>query len=65
VGGIARTFTFSLADNGKKAQKVRTDAGTPAPNMTIGEMVRSIGLLELDEEMARVRRFYQAAGVQR
>jgi predicted amidohydrolase len=35
------------------------------PNMTIGEMVRSIGLLELEEEMARVRRFYQTAGVQR
>jgi predicted amidohydrolase len=33
------------------------------PNMTIGEMVRSIGLLELEEEMARVRRFYKAAGV--
>ena len=30
---------------------------------TIGEMVRSIGVLELEEEMARVRQFYQTAGV--
>jgi hypothetical protein len=35
------------------------------PKLTIGEMVRSIGVLELDEEMARVRRFYRAAGVRR
>ena len=33
------------------------------PKMTIGEMVRSIGVLELEEEMARVRQFYRAAGV--
>jgi predicted amidohydrolase len=30
---------------------------------TIGQMVRSLGVLELEEEMARVRQFYQAAGV--
>ena len=35
------------------------------PKMTIGEMVRSIGVLELEEEMARVRQFYRAAGVRR
>lgn len=35
------------------------------PKLTIGEMVRSLGLLELEEEMARVRRFYRAAGVRR
>jgi len=33
--------------------------------MTIGEMARSIGVLELEEEMARVRQFYRAAGVRR
>jgi len=27
------------------------------PNRTIGEMVRSIGVLELEEEMARVQQF--------
>jgi predicted amidohydrolase len=35
------------------------------PKMTIGEMVRSIGVLELEEQMARVRQFYRAAGVGR
>jgi hypothetical protein len=35
------------------------------PKTTIGEMVRSIGVLELEEEMARVRQFYQTAGVRR
>ena len=33
------------------------------PNTTIGQMVRSIGVLELEQEMARVRQFYRAAGV--
>ncbi|MBI4660558.1 MAG: carbon-nitrogen hydrolase family protein [Verrucomicrobia bacterium] len=33
------------------------------PKVTIGEMVRAAGLLELDEEMARVREFYRKAGV--
>ena len=33
------------------------------PKTTIGEMVRSIGVLELEEEMARVRQFYRTAGV--
>jgi hypothetical protein len=31
----------------------------------IGEMVRSIGVLELEDEMARVRQFYRKAGVRR
>jgi predicted amidohydrolase len=31
--------------------------------ITIGQMVRSIGVLELEEEMARVRQFYRDAGV--
>jgi predicted amidohydrolase len=31
--------------------------------ITIGQMVQSIGVLELEEEMARVRQFYRAAGV--
>ena len=35
------------------------------PQMTIGQMVRSIGVLELEEEMARVRQFYRAAGVRK
>lgn len=35
------------------------------PKMTIGEMVRSIGVLELEEERTRVRQFYRAAGVLR
>jgi predicted amidohydrolase len=33
------------------------------PKTTIGEMARSIGVLELEEEMARVRQFYRTAGV--
>ncbi len=33
------------------------------PSTTIGQMVRSIGVLELEEEMARVRAFYRTAGV--
>ncbi len=33
------------------------------PKVSIGEMARSLGLLELEEEMDRVRRFYQKAGV--
>ncbi len=33
------------------------------PKTTIWEMVRSIGVLELEEEMARVRKFYRTAGV--
>jgi len=33
------------------------------PKMPIGEMVRSLGVLELEEERARVRRFYRAARV--
>ncbi len=36
------------------------DSRTP-----IGEMVRSLGVLELEEEMARVREFYRKAKVQR
>ncbi len=31
--------------------------------MTIGEMVRSMGLLEVEEELARVRQFYRKVGV--
>ncbi len=33
------------------------------PTTTIGQMVRAIGVLELEEEMARVRQFYRTAGV--
>ena len=33
------------------------------PRITIGEMVRSIGVLELEEEMTRVREFYRKARV--
>ncbi len=33
------------------------------PQTTIGQMVRSIGVLELEEEMARVRQFYRTARV--
>ena len=33
------------------------------PTTPIGEMVRSLGLLELEEERARVRQFYRDAGV--
>ena len=32
------------------------------PATSIGDMVRSMGLLELEEEMARVREFYRKAG---
>ena len=35
------------------------------PKMTIGEMARAIGVLELEEEMARVREFYRKAKVRR
>ena len=35
------------------------------PRNTIGEMVRAIGLLELEEDMARVREFYRKARVGR
>ncbi|MCI0533624.1 MAG: carbon-nitrogen hydrolase family protein [Verrucomicrobiales bacterium] len=33
------------------------------PKLSIGEMVRSIGLLEIEEEMARVGEFYRKEGV--
>jgi beta-ureidopropionase len=32
------------------------------PGITVGEMVRSIGVLEIEEEMAQVRKFYRRAG---
>src|SRR5437667_331830 len=35
------------------------------PGTTIGEMVRSIGVLELEDEMARVREFYRKAKVRK
>jgi predicted amidohydrolase len=35
------------------------------PKITIGEMARTIGVLELEDEMARVREFYRKAGVRR
>ena len=35
------------------------------PRITIGEMVRAIGVLELEEEMTRVREFYWKARVRR
>jgi predicted amidohydrolase len=35
------------------------------PKTTIGEMVRAIGVLELEDEMARVKEFYRKAKVQR
>src|SRR6266508_4420145 len=35
------------------------------PRITIGEMVRAINVLELEEEMARVRQFYRKARVGR
>jgi beta-ureidopropionase len=35
------------------------------PKITIGEMVRSIGVLELEEKMARVREFYRKARVRK
>jgi predicted amidohydrolase len=31
------------------------------PGITVGEMVRSIGVLEIEEEMAQVRKFYRKA----
>lgn len=34
-----------------------------SPSTPVGQMVRSIGVLELEEEMARVRQFYRTAGV--
>jgi hypothetical protein len=33
------------------------------PKTTVGQMVRSVDVLELEEELARVRRFYRAKGV--
>jgi predicted amidohydrolase len=33
------------------------------PQMTVGAMVRSMGLLEVEEELARVRQFYLKAGL--
>lgn len=33
------------------------------PNTTIGQMVRSLGLLELEDEMSRVRQFYRSVGM--
>ena len=33
------------------------------PKMPVGQMVRSLGVLELEEEMERVRQFYRRAGV--
>lgn len=33
------------------------------PRITVGQMARSIGVLEYEEEMARVRRFYRKAGM--
>ncbi|PYJ60876.1 MAG: hypothetical protein DME24_08075 [Verrucomicrobia bacterium] len=35
------------------------------PRITIGEMVRAIGVLELEDEMARVREFYRKARARR
>ena len=35
------------------------------PGITVGEMVRSIGVLEIEEEMAQVRKFYRKAGMLR
>jgi len=35
------------------------------PGITVGEMVRSIGVLEIEEEMAQVNQFYRKAGVPR
>ncbi len=35
------------------------------PGTTIGAMVRSIGVLKLEDEMARVREFYRKARVRR
>lgn len=33
------------------------------PKTTVGQMVRSVGVLELEDELARMRRFYRAKGV--
>ena len=38
-------------------------AATGEGSVRTGQMVRSIGVLELEEEMARVRQFYRDAGV--
>ncbi|MHB8521232.1 MAG: hypothetical protein ACYDH9_10805 [Limisphaerales bacterium] len=38
-------------------------AGGGDPRITIGQMARSIGVLDYEEEMARVRRFYRKAGM--
>jgi len=35
------------------------------PKRTIGEIVRSLGVLELEEERARVREFYRTAGTRK
>lgn len=35
------------------------------PGITIGEMVRAIGVLELEDEMARVREFYKKARIRK
>ena len=35
------------------------------PKITIGEMARALGVLELEEERRRVREFYRKAGVAR
>ena len=35
------------------------------PRLSIGQMVRSIGVLEMEQEMARVKKFYRKAGVPR
>lgn len=35
------------------------------PGIPVGEMVRSIGVLEIEEEMAQVRKFYRKAGMLR
>lgn len=33
------------------------------PKVLVGDMARSIGVLEFDEKMARVRQFHRKAGV--
>ena len=35
------------------------------PRLTVGDMVRSISVLEVEEELARVRQFYRKAGLPR
>jgi len=32
------------------------------PGIPVGEMMRSIGVLKIEEEMAQVRKFYRKAG---